>query len=173
MERAGACLKKIPWIFFTLMLLFAILYVVRTVPHLPLMVASHFDSGGYPNAYMTRSAYSKFVLGLSVGLPIAMVALLTLVFSNARDMKLPNRDYWLAPQRIAQTRSLLINYAVWFGSIMVAMACFVHWLELGAHRSVPPHLPNQLFGGGLIAFFLITGGWIIRLLSAFRLPRGP
>jgi uncharacterized membrane protein len=173
MERAGGCLKRIPWIFFVLMLLFAILYVTRTAVQLPPMVASHFDASGYPNATMTRSTYTLFVLGLSVGLPVAMVILLTVVFSNARDFKLPNRDYWLAPQRIAQTRSVLINYAVWFGSAMVAMACFVHWLELGAHRSVPPHLSSQLFGGGLIAFFLIIGGWIIGLLSAFKLPRGP
>jgi uncharacterized membrane protein len=172
MVRAtGAGMKRIPWIIFGLMLLFAILYVTRTVGDLPPLVASHFDAGGQPNAYMTRSLYAKFVLGMSVGLPIAMVALLTVVYSNARDMKLPNRDYWLAPERIAQTRSLLVSYGVWFGSTMVAMACYVHWLELGAHRSVPPHLSNQLIGGGLIAFLLITFGWIAALLSAFRLPR--
>jgi uncharacterized membrane protein len=164
-------MKKIPWIIFGLMLLFAMLYVTRTVADLPSLVASHFDGTGHPSAYMTRSFYTKFVLGMSVGLPIAVVALLTAVYSNARDMKLPNRDYWLAPERIAQTRSLLIDYAVWFGSTMVAMACYVHWLELGAHRSVPPHLANQLVGGGLLAFFLITIGWIAALLSAFRLPR--
>jgi uncharacterized membrane protein len=164
-------MNKIPWIIFGLMLLFAILYVTRTVADLPPLVASHFDGTGYPSAYMTRSFYTKFVLGMSVGLPMAVVALLSVVYSNARDMKLPNRDYWLAPERIAQTRSLLINYAVWFGSTMVAMACYVHWLELGAHRSVPPHLANQLVGRGLLAFFLITLGWIAALLSAFRLPR--
>ena len=68
---------------------------------MPPLVASHFDGSGNPNAYMTRSVYTKFILGMSVGLPIAMVALLTVVYSNARDMKLPNRDYWLAPERIA------------------------------------------------------------------------
>jgi uncharacterized membrane protein len=174
MVRAtGASLKKIPWLVFGLMLLFAILYVTRTVADMPPLVASHFDSAGHANAYMARSSYTKFILGMSVGLPIAMVTLLTLVYSNARDMKLPNRDYWLAPERIAQTRALLVSYGVWLGSTMVAMACYVHWLELAAHRSVPPQLSNQLFGGGMIAFFLITGGWILALLGAFRLPRGP
>jgi hypothetical protein len=148
-HATGAGMKRIPWIIFGLMLLFAILYVTRTVGDLPPLVASHFDAGGRPNAYMTRSLYTKFALGMSVGLPIAMVALLTVVYSNAKDMKLPNRDYWLAPERIAQT----------------------HWLELGAHRSAPPHLSNQLIGAGLIVFLLITIGWIVALLSAFRRPR--
>ena len=48
-------MKKIPWIIFGAMLLFAILYVARTVAELPPLVASHFDGSGNPNAYMTRS----------------------------------------------------------------------------------------------------------------------
>jgi uncharacterized membrane protein len=164
-------MKKIPWIVFALMLLFAVLYVTLTTPHLPAMVAAHFDAAGLATSFMTRSSYAKFILGMSVALPMAMVALLTLVYSNASDMKLPNRDYWLAPERIAQTRSVLVSYAVWFGSTLVAMGCYVHWLELAAHRSAPPQLSNQLFGGGLLAFFLITAGWIVALLGAFRLPR--
>ena len=164
-------MKKIPWIVFALMLLFAVLYVMRTSPGLPPMVAAHYDAAGGANSFMTRSSYIKFILGMSVALPIAMVALLTFVYSNARDMKLPNRDYWLAPERIAQTRSLLVSYGVWFGSTLVAMGCYVHWLELAAHRSAPPQLSNQLFGGGLLAFFLITAGWIVALLGTFRRPR--
>ena len=166
-----ALMKRIPWIIFGVMLLFAILYVTRTVGDLPPMVASHFDAGGYPNAFVTRSLYMRFVLGMSVGLPIAIVALLTVLYSNAKDMKLPNRDYWLAPEHIAQTRSMLVNHALWFGSTMVAMACYVHWLELGANRRAPPHLSNELILGGLIVFSLVMVGWIVVLLRAFRRPR--
>jgi hypothetical protein len=164
-------MKKIPWVVFALMLLFAVLYVTLTTPHLPAMVAAHFDAAGLATSFMTRSSYTKFILGMSVALPIAMVALLTVVYSNASDMKLPNREYWLAPERIAQTRSLLVGYGLWFGSTLVAMGCYVHWLELAAHRSSPPQLSNQLFGGGLLAFFLITAGWILALLGTFRRPR--
>jgi uncharacterized membrane protein len=164
-------MKKIHWIVFDLMLLFAILYVTSTVSELPPLVASHFNAAGTPTAFMTRSFYTKFVLTMGVAFPVAIVALLTVVFSAAKDMRLPNREYWLAPERIAQTRSVLISRAVWFGSLMVAMVCYVHWLEIGAHRSVPPHLSGQLIGTGLLVFFLTTGVWLAALLSAFRLPR--
>jgi uncharacterized membrane protein len=162
---------KLPWIVFLLMLAFAIFYLVHTTPRLPPMVASHFDIGGYPNAFMTRAAYARFILGFAVGLPIAIVALLTFVYAGARDFKLPNRDYWLAPERIARTRAFLIAHGVWFGSLLVAMVCYVHWLELAANRSVPPQLSNQKVSIGLLVFFLITAAWIIVLLRAFRLPR--
>jgi uncharacterized membrane protein len=164
-------MKTVPWVVFALMLLLAVVYVTGSVSGLPLLVASHFDSNGDPDAYMPRKSYTMFVLILSVGLPLAIVALLSVVYSKARDMKLPNRDYWLAAERIAQTRAMLVNHGVWFGTTMTALVCFVHWLELDAHRTVPPHLSSQLFAGGLAAFLLITLGWIFVLLRAFRLPR--
>jgi uncharacterized membrane protein len=164
-------MNKISWIAFALALLFAIFYFSNTISGLPPMVASHFDGAGFPTAHMTRASYTKFVFAIGVGFPIAMVALLSAVYSRAGDMKLPNRDYWLAPERIAQTRALLVAHAVWFGCLMVAMVCYIHWLVLAAHRSVPPHLSDQLVMGGLLVFMGIAVGWIIGLLRAFRLPR--
>jgi uncharacterized membrane protein len=164
-------MTKIPWVAFALALLFAIFYFSQTVANLPPMVASHFDGAGFPSTYMTRAFYTKFVFGMGVGFPIAMVALLSLVYSRAGDMKLPNRDYWLAPERIAKTRALLVAHAVWFGCLMVAMVCYMHWLILTAHRSVPPRLSNQMVMGGLLVFIGISAGWIIALLRTFRRPR--
>jgi uncharacterized membrane protein len=166
-----AVMNRIPWIAFALALLFAIFYVSNTVSSLPPLVASHFDGAGFPTAHMTRAFYAKFVLGMGVGFPIAMVALLSVVYSKASDMKLPNRDYWLAPEHIAQTRALLVAHAVWFGCLMVAMVCYMHWLVLSAYRSVPPRLSNQLVMGGLLVFMGIAAGWIIGLLRTFRRPR--
>jgi hypothetical protein len=164
-------MSKIPLIAFALALLFAILYFSNTLSSLPPMVASHFDGAGFPTAHMTREFYTKFVFAMGVGFPIAMVTLLSVVYSKASDMKLPNRDYWLAPEHIAQTRALLVAHGVWFGCLIVAMVCYMHWLILTAHRSVPPRLSNQLVMGGLLVFMGIAAGWIIGLLRTFRRPR--
>ena len=165
-----AAMRRPPWIAFALALLFAIFYFSNTISSLPPLVASHFDAAGHPNAHMTREFYAKFIFAMGVGFPIAMVALLTIVYSKARDMKLPNRDYWLAPEQIAQTRSMLVAHGVWFGCLMVAMVCYVHWLELGAHRSAPPQLSNQMFMVGLFVFMALAAGSILALLRAFRRP---
>lgn len=159
------------WIAFALALLLAIFFFADTVSSLPPLVASHFDGAGVPTAHMTRAFYSKFLFLMGVGFPIALVAFLTLVYSKANDMRLPNAAHWLAPEHIAQTRALLVSHAAWFGCLMVAMVSYVHWLELAAHRSTPPHLSNQLLLGGLLIFFAVTLGWILALLRAFRLPR--
>ena len=164
-------MNRIAWIAFAAMLLFAILFLSNTVSSLPPLIASHFDGSGNATAQMTHSVYAKFVFFMGVGLPIIMTAFLTLIYSKARDMKMPNREYWLAPERIAHTRALLVSQGVWFGCLMSAMVCYVHWLILDAHRAVPPHLSNRYVAGGLFVFFLATGGWIIALLRYFRGPR--
>ena len=92
---------RVTWSVFILLLLFAVFFVTGTVSELPPTVASHFDAAGQANAFMSRSGYTRFVLCLAIGLPVLVVAVLTAVYSRAADMKLPNRDYWLAPQRIA------------------------------------------------------------------------
>jgi uncharacterized membrane protein len=166
-----ASMNKIPWIAFALALLFAIFYFSNTVSSLPPMVASHFDGAGFPTTFMTRALYSKFVFALGVGFPLAIVALLSVVYSKAGDMKLPNRDYWLAPERIAQTRALLVSHAVWFGCLIVAMICYMHWLIMAAHHSVPLRLSNQMVMGGVLVFMGIAIGWLIGLLRTLRRPR--
>lgn len=165
--------QKLSWTVFILMLAFAIFFITHTAAKLPTLVSSHFDLAGYPNAFMTHEGYIRFMLLFGVGLPVALVFLLTFVYTRASDMKLPNRDYWLAPERIAQTRARLVAHGVWFGSLMVAMVCFVHWLELDAHRRVPPQLSNRNLEAGLLVFFLIAAAWIIGLLIAFRRPARP
>ena len=162
----------VTWSVFIALLLFAILYVTGTVSQLPLTVASHFNADGRANAFMSRSGYTRFVLCVAVGLPLAVVAILTAVYSRATDMKLPNREYWLAPQRVDQTRAFLVAHGVWFGSLLVVLACFVHWLELAANRAQPPHLSNSMFAAVMMAFLLATAVWIAALMVAFRRPVG-
>jgi uncharacterized membrane protein len=162
----------VTWSVFVLLVLFAIVFVASTASDLPPTVASHFDAAGQPNAFMSRSGYVRFVLCLAVGLPAIVVAVLWIVYSRATDLKLPNREYWLAPERLDRTRAFLVAHGVWFGSLLVTLGCFVHWLELGANRLQPAHLSNESFAAVLIAFLVATAAWIAALIFAFRRPAG-
>jgi uncharacterized membrane protein len=160
----------VTWTVFIALLVFAILFVTGTASELPPMVASHFDAGGQPNTFMTRNGYIRFVLCLCVGLPLLIVTVLVAVYSRATTLKLPNRDYWMAPERINRTRSFLAAHAVWFGSLLVVLTCSVHWLELGANRQQPPHLSSQAFAVCMIVFLVAMAAWIAVLMFAFRRP---
>jgi hypothetical protein len=156
------------WIVFGALLLFALVFMLSTAAGLPPVVASHFDAAGYPNALMPRAGYLRFVLGLGLGMPVAIVAVLTAVYSRASNLKVPHRDYWLAPERIAGTRAFLVAHGVWFGSLMVLLICFMHWLELKANRLALPHLSNEAFGLGMVVFLIGMALWIGTLMVAFR-----
>jgi uncharacterized membrane protein len=162
----------VTWTVFIVLLLFAILYVTGTTSQLPPTVAAHFNSAGHPNAFMSRSGYSRFILCFAVGFPVVIVAILTAVYSRATEMKVPNREYWLAPQRIGRTRAFLVAHGVWFGSMLVILGCFVHWQEMSANRLQPPHLSSPAFAAGLIAFLAATAAWVALLILAFRKPAG-
>jgi uncharacterized membrane protein len=163
---------RVTWSVFVLLLLFAILFVTGTASQLPPTVASHFDAAGQPNAFMSRSGYVRFMLCLTAVFPVLIVLILRTVYSRATNMKLPNRDYWMAPERVARTRAFLVAHGVWFGSLLVTLTCFVHWLELGANRQQPPHLSTQSFAAVLVAFLIATAAWIAALTFAFRRPVG-
>jgi uncharacterized membrane protein len=162
--------RKSPWILFVGALLFAAYYVSHTIPAMPPLVASHFDAGGTANAFMARDSYEHFMLFMCLGFPLLLVTLMALVFSYARSMKLPNGDYWLAPERIAQTRAFLIARCAWFGAMLSLMMCFVHRLELQANSLVPPHLGGTQATVAVLGFFLISAGWLFGLMVAFRQP---
>jgi uncharacterized membrane protein len=162
--------SKAPWIIFVLALPLAAYFVLHSSPALPPLVASHFDAAGAPNAFMPRQTYVHFMLAMTVGFPAGLVGILTLAFSYAGNLKVPNRDYWLSPERIAGTRAFLVARAAWFGVMLCLMMGVVHYLELKANAQVPPHLSGSLAVTALLGFFLATAGWIFALMTAFRRP---
>lgn len=162
---------KFSWAVFLVMLLFAALFVTRTAATLPPLVAVHFDETGRATSFMPAHQYKIFILLFAIALPLALVALMTTAYSRASQFKLPNRDYWLAPHRIARTRSFLVGHGIWFGSMLVGLMCFMHWLVLDANRRQPPFLSNQAVFIGLLVLLVAMLAWIGTLMVAFRLPR--
>lgn len=163
--------QRRPIIALALALLTAYFFVTHTGAQLPALTAVHFDAAGNANSYMARAQYLKFASLLTVGLPLALVILMSLVYSRARGFKVPNHDYWMAPERAAATRSFLIGHGIWFGILLSAMMCFIHWTIVTANRAQPPHLSNGVAIGGLLVPLALALGWGMVLIVAFRRPR--
>jgi uncharacterized membrane protein len=156
---------------FALTLVIAYFFVTHTGARLPLLTAVHFDAAGAANSFMARAQYLKFMSLLAVGLPLLIVTLTSAVYSHARNFKVPNRDYWMAPERATATRSFLIGHGIWFGTLLTGMLCFAHWMVIIANRQEPPSLSNGLAIGGLLVFVAVTLAWALVLVVAFRRPR--
>jgi hypothetical protein len=154
---------------FLLFLACAAAFVWLTSQSLPDVVASHFGAAGAADGFMTRDFYLRFMLAFAVGLPllIFVVPYFALGRSGAR-INLPNREYWLAPERRAETVAFLRAHAVGFAVTLAVFLCYVHWLVVRANAVQPPHLSAPALIAGLAVFLLamLVGAW--RLFGRFR-----
>jgi uncharacterized membrane protein len=94
----------------------------RYYPLLPDRVASHFGPSGLPNAWMERGQFFGVYLGVVGLLTLAFLGLSSKFASfEGSDMKLPNKEYWLAPERRAETLQFMSGAFLRFGAGTLAL----------------------------------------------------
>ncbi len=147
-------------------------FVIRTGGAMPEVVASHFGASGEANGSMSRTAYVRFMLVFVVLLPLALNLLIAraLRLPIAR-VNIPHRDYWLAPERRADTVVRMQRHMNFFGVLLVAFLCYVHWQVVQANRHMPPVLDSMRFSTGLATFMAALITWIVILRRDFRPPQ--
>jgi serine/threonine-protein kinase len=146
-------------------------FVISTTAPLPERVASHFGAGGHANGYMTRDGYRSFMLFFTVGFPLFIVlAIAGLPRLMPQYTNLPNREYWLAPERRTQAFDFLTTHALWLGCLIEVFICSVHWSVIQANTHHPPQLANGPFLTSLGVFLGTLVVWTIMLMWQFRMP---
>jgi uncharacterized membrane protein len=149
----------------------AAVFVVMTSRTLPPKVASHFGPGGTANGYMWLRTYVYFMLAFVVLLPLFLNLIASAVARLPVTMiNIPNRDYWLAPERRGLVVDRLRRQMQMFSAMLVVFLCFVHWEVVRANRLVPPMLDNHRFMLGMGLFMAALIVWIVSLRRQFRVP---
>ena len=162
--------QRMSWLVLAALLVFAAFFLMHVAHALPPVVASHFNAAGRANGFMSRDGYIIFMVLITFVFPLGLVGLLAAVCSAATTLKLPHREYWMAPPRRAQTRAFLLAHGMWLGSLLVAFMCYVHLLVADANRLQPPHLSTPAILLGLVAFALAMLTWVATLARAFAWP---
>lgn len=155
-----------------LVLVVAAGFVWFTSGDLPPVVASHFGSGGAANGSMGKGTYTAFMLAVVVAVPalIGFSGQLVRVFP-LQLINLPNKQYWLAPQRRAATLESLSSLSVPLALALVVFLCFVHWLVVQANAVQPARLSETSLFVGLAVFGVATVLWLVVLFRRFgRVP---
>jgi len=154
--------------FFVLVLVAAGAFVWLTSGALPAVVASHFGPGGIANGYMGRSTYTLLMLALVIAVP-ALIASSMLVVRvlPPQFVNLPNKRYWLAPERRAASLEALGGLGLRFAIALAVFLCFVHWLVVQANTVQPPRLSEPWFLASLAVFGAATLGWLFSLYRRF------
>ncbi|MEO8925173.1 MAG: hypothetical protein ABI330_20500 [Caldimonas sp.] len=139
---------------------------------LPEVVASHFVSGGVANGFMPRGEFVGFMLAVVLLVPALLYSLGWLASRlPVQFVNLPNRQYWLAPERRAATLVRLERFGVWAAYATLGLLCVLHWLVVQANAQRPPHLEQSPFVGLMAVYFLaLFVGMVAVLGRFFRVP---
>ena len=162
---------RTPAILLGLLYLGLVLWVSLSMPLLPGRVATHFGMGGRPNGWVSRDGYRVFILLFGLGMPTftTLLGFLTRFFP-AWTVNVPNREYWLAPERRSATDAHVLRHCLWLACLEVAFVGGIHYLTILANNAVPVHMPNGTFLAILGVFLASVALWIVSLVGRFRKP---
>lgn len=91
---------------------------------------------------------------------------------NAR-INLPNRDYWLAPERREQTMRFISATMAWFGCEILLVLISGTFLGLRANLATDHRFNSEAMLTVLICFLAGLLGLLVRLVRHFqRVPAG-
>jgi hypothetical protein len=144
-------------------------FIWVTSQQLPPLVAFHFGVGGIANGFVLHQRYLFAVLFLCIAPALAIVLPMNAALGNSNAaINLPNRDYWLAPERRAETVEFIRTQMLRFGTALIVFFCYVHWLVVKANQQSPPRIPGPAFVSAVAVFigFLIV--WAAIYYTRFR-----
>jgi uncharacterized membrane protein len=148
----------------------AVLRVISVWARLPPAMASHFGPSGRPDAFMGRGEFLLVFAGLGGGVTLLLLGMPALLkVMPASWINLPNRDYWLAPERRKAALSRLGNYLAWFSVALAAFLLGVLELVLQANLQRAA-LANGPFVSMLLAFFAAAIALLAVMQRGFRVP---
>lgn len=138
---------------------------------LPDRVATHFTWNGTADDWMSKPAATALLLSVQIVIPWFLVAITALTsWLPISLINLPNREYWLAPQRRRESLAF-VNREL--AAIALAVAWFmaaVSHLSFEANITGGPlatHAMLTLLG----VYLAVVLGIVARILWRFRKPR--
>ena len=165
-------MRMFPLISFALLLTAAALLVAMLSGGLPAIVAVHFNAAGTANGFMTREDCRSFMRIFTLGAPIFVAAVTGLVprLVPPSMINIPNREYWLAPERAENSIEFLSEQAIWFACILATFLASVDWTVARANAATPPHFPTARFAWIMAVFACAIAMWALRMFMRFRVP---
>ena len=149
----------------------AIAIFLATSATLPATVATHFAAGGRANGIMTRIGYQVFYCALMTFMVVVTYGSLAWLPARLPQfLNLPNRDYWLQPQRRDATLGTLRAFGAAMALLILTLLVAIHLLVIDAHGRTPPTLHEPAMFAILGAFVALLIGLLVAMYLRFRAP---
>jgi uncharacterized membrane protein len=162
-------MKKLPFYAYIFLLGVALSQAVYYYPVMPEWMASHFAGSGKADNWMSKDVFFIVVAVMQIFM-IGTFLVMPWTFEKfkIRKMNLPNRDYWLAPER----RDIVYRYFRtsfgWFGVANLILMIGVLQLVFNANLTSNPVLDNRVFLIFLGSYFVFVIIWLITFFRKFN-----
>ncbi len=150
----------------------AIVQISVQMRSLPPVLATKFDFEGVPVAWMTASAVRVFEFSLLAIFLVGFWLLPRLLAHRPTTYwRIPNKRYWLAPERRAETIESLRGLISWMGVVVLLLFMAVSQLVFDANLRTPPHFASDALVWLLLSFVFFIVMWIWVIVHQFaRVP---
>ena len=150
----------------------AVAQCVHDFPLLPERLASHFNASGMPNGWMSKTQFLwTYAIVLLSALLIEFWVSRTIAGKTDAQLNLPNKEYWLAPARRAETFAYFERFCAWYGCGFLFVVVFAMGLAMRANFHSPPVLPTGPILADVVGFVVFNIVAIITILRRFSLPQ--
>jgi uncharacterized membrane protein len=160
--------SRLPRAIFFAIALSALAQCVVDFPLLPERIASHFGASGAPNGWMTKQVFF-----LTYGVLIAVAALVgfyparSIARTSPARINLPNKEYWLAPERRAATMAFFETHFAWYACILLLTEVLAMGLAIQANLNSPPRLANAPILSIILGFLAFNVAFVVRIFRRF------
>ena len=135
-------------------------------PQLPERVASHFGPSGQPDAWSTKRSFVTFYLMTTGFCALVFFGISLGIYKIPQNLiNLPNKDYWLSPERQKTTFDFMFQYFLWFASATLLLMLDMFQQSIQVQLGKTQSLPHPKLSLGLYIGFTIV--WIIGLIVKF------
>ncbi|HSF14300.1 MAG TPA: hypothetical protein VLK65_01965 [Vicinamibacteria bacterium] len=136
---------------------------------MPDPMASSFDGSGRPSGFQSRDVFFS--------LSGAMLLLVVVLFGGIGNFfkilpttwfNLPNRRYWLSPERREATMDFMARQMEWFGVATITVLIVTVKLAFDANLTPAHGFDASTMWWLLGLYFAYTGGWLFHFVRRFR-----
>ncbi len=154
----------------TPLLLFLVVMAIWLYPRLPEVVVSHWGFQG-PDGWAPKQVFVPVLVGVAAGLQL-LLGWLSASERTTRYTNIPNKSYWLAPERARRTWRRLGAYIDW--TLTLLQVVMIMALHLSAAMSGAPVLlpisadtAQAVFLAAILLSCVVLPAWFF---LSFRLP---
>lgn len=151
---------------FVIISLACVAHALWYYPRLPEQVAHHFGATGEPDAWGHKTQFLVVYL-VTVGVMVVTFLGLGLALPKIPNsaINLPNKDYWLAPERRQQTLDYMLPWFLWLGSLTMLLLLDIFHQSFQVHLGKATKLNHFWITMG--AYLAVTTAWCIAIYRRF------